>query len=225
MSRGAIEQMLHELTGFSRDSADITRALNILDSYAADMAFALGGAPTPVIESYLHLLHQQAELLLDSGRSLRQVEEAGLRLAERVEELAARISVHDHPYYDRPVAEDRFALTDDERAAVRATLDAEVREIESQELPQWERDQSHGGRSCVRSGMPAQELPQWERDLLERQAADEDAGIRVVEDRTEVFCRTCREWKAPEGSFFRNQKSRTGYESKCRACRRAARAA
>lgn len=222
MSRGAIEQMLHELTGFKRDSAEIAGALLKLDAYAADMTFALSEAPTPVIESYLHLLYQQSELLLDSGRSIRRLEETGLQLAETVTELSESVrkladdlSSHDHPYYDRPVADDRFVLTDAERAVVRQTLDAEVREIEAQEIPQWERE-------LLDEQARRQDA---EMDQVISDAADEALGVRVAgQGDEEVYCRTCEQWKG-SANFFRNTKSKTGYESKCRTCRRAAKAA
>ena len=60
-------------------------------------------------------------------------------------------------------------------------------------------------------------MPAWELQLLQRIATDEADGNLLQ-------CRSCGEWKGAS-SFFRNQKSPTGRETKCRACRKLAKAA
>jgi hypothetical protein len=205
--RGGIEQMLHELTGFKRDSAEIAGALLLIDTYIAGMVADLGGTPAPVIESYLHLLYQQSELLLDSSRRLAAINDGLALTTARVEQVTGRLTAHEAngTHIDERAlgmvagfASERFELTDDEREALpEKAAAAEVTRM----TEGWDSEPP---------------LPDWERDLLDANAL----GVRTAGEHTEVYCRGCYRWK-DSGLFFRNRKSRTGYESKCRECRKA----
>jgi hypothetical protein len=207
--RGGIEQMLHELTGFKRDSAEIAGALLLIDTYIAGMVADLGGTPAPVIESYLHLLYQQSELLLDSSRRLAAINDGLALTTARVELIADRVDqlgqdLSDLRPVDRPVQ-----LTEADRAEVRAALDQEAGAEAAAEITRmtegWDSERL----------LPEPPLPDWERDLLDANAL----GVRTAGEHTEVYCRGCYRWRNSK-LFFRNAKSRTGYESKCRECRK-----
>lgn len=215
VTRSAIEQMLHEMAGFNADATDIAAAMVVIDTYVADQAFLMGGT-SPLIESHLHLLMQQAELLLDSASSaarlrsdISELQQIILRTTASLEAAVTAASLPD------PVIE----LTDAQREEV-SQWEADLRTERAFEFYAEPVNQEPAGPARKRKTKPKPELepvPQWEADLLAEQAR----GIR--EDPamgTQVFCRHCGEWKAATpGNFFRNSKSQTGWESKCKACR------
>ena len=75
ISRDALEKALWEWDSFSGDSAAHAALLAVIDTYAASQADLLRTHPTPLVESYLHLLVTLAEQLLDSGGRVKLVTE------------------------------------------------------------------------------------------------------------------------------------------------------
>ena len=125
VTRAAIERVLQEMTGFRADAAEIARVMVIIDTYAALQA-------TGISEPLLHLLVQQAELLLDSGQSVVNLSES---IGELGKSLTARVAQVEQDWERakvfQPAAEFELSrvspLTEAERTAVRAAL--EVPEI------------------------------------------------------------------------------------------------
>jgi len=175
ITRADVEQLLHELSGFSADSATIAERMVIIDIYAASLSETIS-------ESQLHLLYQQAELLLDSKGMYATLRNDLSDLSERITQLAATTLEATTPPWMPP----RVELTEADREAVRAAM------------------------------------PAWERELLETGIAKPDAPekqSRVRNGGTEVWCHGHAAWE-PASDFYKNSKSRTGYESKCKTAAR-----
>lgn len=75
ISRDALEKALWEWDSFSGDSAAHAALLVAIDAYAAGQADLFRTHPTPLVESYLHLLVTLAEQLLDSSGRVKLVTE------------------------------------------------------------------------------------------------------------------------------------------------------
>ena len=94
ITRDRIEKMLMEATGFKGDIAAIDAVFVVVETWAAQMAEGLSASPDAVREAHLHLLVQQAELLLDSaGRiaSAAQLSEQVTFLAGLTEGMSLRM--------------------------------------------------------------------------------------------------------------------------------------
>lgn len=213
ISRPALERHLHELTGFSADSAEITASMTLVDAYVVSQLAAFSEAPPAVAESFQHQLMQQAELLLDSAPGIGA-------LNQRVTELITAVNQVTESLYGRlrdleaavadlapqPV----IALTDAERETVREALEP------APEVPVVVR--------VAMADLYNQPLPQAERLLAyfsEKELEDQSAGARRrLTGEQELFCRHCSRWKEATAEFwYRNAKSPTGWETRCRECR------
>src|SRR5215472_6247159 len=111
ITRADVEQLLHELSGFSADSATIAERMVIIDIYAASLS-------ETVSESQLHLLYQQAELLLDSKGMYAALRNEISDLSERITQLAAT-TLQASKTLRVP---SQVVLTEDERETVRTAL-------------------------------------------------------------------------------------------------------
>lgn len=214
VTRAALEQQLHELSGFRADASDIARFMVSMDTYAIGLAEDLG----PRTEAHLHLLRQQAELLLDSGVVVSGLEDRIRELSGQVKELTHALNVratgltavneilmertevmsrqlddhlawaasHDHPHEHAGIE-----LTSEMRQAVREVLEPDT---------------------VTQITRLAEQIPDpadWERDLLEGRLPVVRTGYLV--------CTSCGQAKDRD-EFYNNTKSPTGKETKCKAC-------
>jgi len=212
--------MLMEATGFRGDVAVIDAVLVVVEAWAAQMAEGLSIAPNAVREAHLHLLVQQAELLLDSGGRIAQA----VALAEHVTFLAG---------VTEGMSSRIDGIADSLQAppwmvASRETIDAyqqasnEIHESESvltgpdrDVLADWEAELVRGELTGVQL---AGKLPITETVKATRRKPA--PLIEETDDGPMLVCTGCgRSKPATREFFFRNSKSSTGFESRCRACR------
>lgn len=194
ITRDQVEKLLWEVTGFRGDATQMDAMMLAVEAWAVDMAGCLAAAPETLRESHLHLVVQMGELILDSGGRLAATQ----RLADQVQVMQGQLQ----------------SLTVQVQSLVTTVI-------------------------AMSAGVPDREegeVPAWERDFLARQAADEHTRlsreielheatmVELGEPAAAVIlleCRSCGLAKTSD-HFFKNSKSRTGYETKCRECRKAA---
>jgi hypothetical protein len=202
VTRKRVEELLTEISGFDADQADLAAAMLVIDAYAASLA----ENPGPAAEAHLHLLVQQAELLLDQGTSVAV-------LASRVQELTALVTAAAEQMQGRI---DRLAADLEDLKTASEITPAPLPEEARQVVRTWEEQQALlFAKITAPADLPeeTQETPleEWERDLLK-------GKIPTVADALQ--CHLCGQWKPATTQFwFRNGKSPTGWETRCRACR------
>jgi hypothetical protein len=223
ITRDQIEKMLLEATGFKGDTAALDAVFVVIETWAAQMAEGLSAAPSVVREAHLHLLVQQAELLLDSGGRLAmasQLSENVIFLAGLTEGMSQRIDGID----DRAKAADEITRMtegwDDqpeiapweleiiEKPTADEVVTPVLTEPERDILADWEAELLAGKLPTVADVMP-------KRRAKAPAIENTPAGPMLQ-------CTGCgQKKKANAENFFRNSKSSTGFESRCRTCRSA----
>lgn len=254
ITRNGVEKALLEFTGFKGDQAVIDGLMVVIEAWAVQQAEGLAASPGSVREGHVHLLVQQAELLLDSAGRL----QLASTLAEQVKFLTGLTDG----------MQDRMQDLADKVAEIAGKQEmislAPPEPVATETLQGW-LDEDDG------------KMPGWERELIERQLADripgdqpwpvredpvsvpEDSGSvteadasdrildeifaeikaeaeaappRVIKHRKPapmpferdgdvlLHCGGCERDK-PLTEFFLNSKSASGYESKCKSCRKA----
>jgi hypothetical protein len=159
---------------------------------AADIAATMAVIDAYMNDQFIALNHAPSSLVESQQHLLMQ--QAELLLDSRGLVTALRASFEEHI---RESHAPRFELTDTERAAVTAIL----------ETPEPE--------------APAEPEPVVVLVSLEAGEEEEPEVLGIRYDPvtgTEVACLTCGQWKTT-GHYYKNSKSRTGYETKCRECR------
>lgn len=234
--------MLWEVTGFEGDAAVMDAVFVVVEAWAVQMAEGLAASPPVVREGHVHLLMQQAELLLDSAGRLAQA----IQLAEHVTFLTGMtdgmITRLDELIKDRP-----RSLTSAEIYAPVPEPERDVQAIKDAVLADWEADLLAGkDYSLPESALATEPIvsprgnvyqpgepvlsKQMREEVLavlpeKKQRRRDDRVILLGSDGEEFLeCYGCGR-ELPTGSFFRNQKSQLGYETRCRSCRRPSRAA
>lgn len=225
MTRDRFEKLLWEATEFRLDAAQMAALMLAAEAWAIEMAGGLTTASPTLREGHEHLVVQMGELILDSGGRLAATQ----KLADKVEALTSP----------------REALTGllGEVQSVNAQLKALTKTVLAREaprpLPAYEPLPAPREAMVeeVQRTLAAAELAFQEElaatgkiprkvaeDMMTPQVREEVAAVLHPQTQSTVHCNTCGEDK-PVSHFFKNSKSKSGYESKCRTCRSSGRVA
>lgn len=244
ITRDRIEQALVELTGYRGDQAAIDAFMVIFDTYALAQAEALSVTPAEVRRGYMHLLMQQAELLLDSAGRLPLT----MDLAEHVSQLTGLTS--GLISRSSELADQVAALSAEIGMATRRAWDALVRDElladlggSGDRIPDSPPGSNHVSATEAHvSGVEGHVSAVAGHGSVLSEAVKQEVTAKLPVKATAKRKQKPRAYRAPQegpggvvtlhctgdcgrdlpaASFFRNSKSPSGYESKCRDCRKA----